>query len=85
MWEAVLRTDVAGMSVLLALVSGTASIMAYALLIGGVYKLFAIANDLSEIKQLLRDLKWQHDVGNDGRSETPAGAPWHDPAAPNQR
>lgn len=32
------------------------TILAYALLFSGVYKLFTIANDLTEIKQLLRDL-----------------------------
>jgi hypothetical protein len=84
MREAVRIADVAGMSVLLAFVSGIASIMAYALLIGGVYRLFTIANDVSEIKRLLRDLKWQHDIGSDQRSQAPAGAPWLDPTVLNK-
>ena len=40
-----------------AMVSSTVAMVAYALLIAGVYKIFKMAGDLTEIKDLLRDIK----------------------------
>ena len=61
---------------LLALVSGFASIMAYGLLFAGVYRLFTMANDLSEIKQLLRD----HRIQRSRVTDEPQNEPWRDPS-----
>jgi hypothetical protein len=43
--------------ILQAMVSSTIAMVAYALLVAGVYKVFKIAGDLAEIKDLLRDIK----------------------------
>ena len=43
------------MNILAAILGTITSIIAYALLMAGVYKLYSIGNDLSEIKKLLRD------------------------------
>ncbi len=39
------------------LLSGIGSLVVYGLMIGAVYKLFQIATDLSEIKDVLHDIK----------------------------
>jgi hypothetical protein len=38
-------------------VNGLVSVVAYALLAFGIFKIYAIASDVSEIKDLLRDIK----------------------------
>ncbi len=38
-------------------VNGLVSVVAYALLAFGIFKIYSIANDVSEIKDLLRDIK----------------------------
>ena len=43
------------MELLTAFIATISSIVAYSLLVAGVYKLFMISNDLTEIKKLLRD------------------------------
>ena len=43
------------MNILTAILGTITSIVAYSLLMAGVYKLYSIGNDLSEIKKLLRE------------------------------
>lgn len=50
------------MAVLPVLIGTITSIIAYTLLFAGVYRLFTIAGDLSEIKELLREQKRQRDA-----------------------
>lgn len=46
---------------ILAVILGTiTSIVAYSLLMAGVYKLYSIGNDLSEIKKMLRERSREH-------------------------
>ena len=40
-----------------AVVDGLVSILVYALILFGVYKIYLISNEVSEIKELLRDIK----------------------------
>lgn len=57
-----IRLDGATMQILYAMFGIITTIFAYTLLFFGVYKIFAIGNDLAEIKKLLSDLAREHDA-----------------------
>ena len=55
------------------MVSSTVAMVAYAVLLAGVYKVFKIAGDLNEIKDLLRDIR--RNTQDPLHSAGPASAP----------
>ena len=50
------------MDILSTIIGTITSIVAYTLLLTGVYKLFSIGKDVAEIKKLLRDRTREHDA-----------------------
>ena len=55
-------------------IDGLVSIVAYALLIFGVYKIYQVSTEVAEIKEIVRDIQRNTDAAalvNAGRPQTP--------------